>query len=76
MPNSDPRTTQVPDTCADVYKRQVLYWAFAAALLGGALFMKKNLIRVLLAEQMELPDAAWNKLNWAWICLLYTSRCV
>ena len=49
------------------WKPTVLYWAFAAALLGGALFMKKNLIRVLLAEQMELPDAAWNKLNWAWI---------
>jgi intracellular septation protein len=49
------------------WKPTVLYWAFAAALLGGALFMKKNLIRVLLAEQMELPDAAWNKLNWSWI---------
>jgi len=45
----------------------VLYWAFAATLLGGSLLMKKNLIRLLLAEQMQLPEVAWEKLNWSWI---------
>ncbi len=49
------------------WKPTVLYWLFAATLAGGTLFMKKNLIRSLLAEQMELPDAAWNKMNWSWI---------
>ena len=49
------------------WKPTVLYWAFAAALLGGTLFLKKNLMRVLLAEQMELPEVAWAKLNWSWI---------
>jgi intracellular septation protein len=24
-------------------------------------------MRVLLAEQMELPEVAWAKLNWSWI---------
>ena len=24
-------------------------------------------MRVLLAEQMELPDVAWARLNWSWI---------
>lgn len=49
------------------WKPTVLYWAFAATLLGGALFMKKNFIRMLLAEQMELPESAWTRLNWSWI---------
>ena len=48
------------------WKPTVLYWAFAAALLGSTLFFGKNLIRSLLAEQMDLPEIAWSKLNWAW----------
>ena len=49
------------------WKPTVLYWAFAAVLLGGTLFFKRNLMRTLLAEQMELPEAAWKTLNWSWI---------
>ena len=49
------------------WKPTVLYWAFAAALLGGTLFFRKNLMRTLLAEQMELPEAAWTRLNWSWV---------
>lgn len=49
------------------WKPTVLYWAFAAVLLGGTLFFKKNLMRTLLAEQMELPEAAWKTVNWSWI---------
>ncbi|MBA3995877.1 MAG: septation protein A [Candidatus Accumulibacter sp.] len=49
------------------WKPTVLYWAFAGALAGGVLFFRKNLIRSLLAEKIELPDAAWQKLNLSWI---------
>ncbi len=49
------------------WKPTVLYWSFALALAGSALFLKKNLIRVLLAEQIELPEAIWGQLNWAWV---------
>jgi intracellular septation protein len=49
------------------WKPTILYWAFAVALSSGILFFKKNLVRTLLAEQMELPDAVWNRLNWAWV---------
>ncbi len=49
------------------WKPTVLYWAFAAALLGGTLFLKKNLMRALLAEQVDLPEPAWSRLNWSWI---------
>jgi len=53
------------------WKPTVLYWAFAAVLLGGTLFFKRNLMRTLLAEQMELPEAAWKTVNWSWIGFLF-----
>jgi len=49
------------------WKPTVLYWLFAGTLAGGSLFMKKNLIKQLLAEQMQLPDAAWDRMNWSWV---------
>jgi len=49
------------------WKPTVLYWLFAATLAGGALFMKKNLMKSLLAEQMSLPEAVWSRVNWSWI---------
>lgn len=48
------------------WKPTVLYWAFAAGLAGGMLFFR-NLIRSLLAEQMELPEPVWRQLNWSWV---------
>jgi len=48
------------------WKPTVLYWLFAAALGGSALLFRKNLIRSMLAGQIELPDPAWNKLNLSW----------
>jgi len=49
------------------WKPTVLYWMFCAALLGAQVLMKKNLIRSMLGEQVELPEPAWQKLNWSWI---------
>jgi len=49
------------------WKPTVLYWVFAAALLVGSLLLRKNLIRLLLGEQIDLPEVAWSKLNWSWI---------
>ena len=49
------------------WKPTVLYWSFAVALAGSTLFLKKNLIRALLAEQFEVPDHVWQRLNWSWI---------
>ncbi|MEF8703212.1 MAG: septation protein A [Candidatus Accumulibacter sp. UW26] len=57
------------------WKPTVLYWAFATALLGATLFLKKNLMRVLLAGQMELPEVAWTKLNWSWIAFFVFMGC-
>ena len=49
------------------WKPTVLYWLFAGILAGGALFMKKNLMKSLLSEQMQLPDVAWTRMNWSWV---------
>jgi intracellular septation protein len=48
------------------WKPTVLYWLFGAVLAGAAAF-RRNLIRVMLSEQMQLPAPIWARLNWAWI---------
>ena len=48
------------------WKPTVLYWIFALTLGIGALVFKKNLIRTLLAGQLELPEPVWQRLNWSW----------
>jgi len=50
------------------WKVSVLYWLFAAALISGIVFWKKNLIRALMEPGgIELPDHVWNRMNRAWI---------
>ncbi len=50
------------------WKVTVLYWLFAAALFGGAVFFRKNLIRSLMEPGgVELPDAIWTRMNQSWM---------
>jgi len=49
------------------WKPTVLYWTFAAVLLGASLFLKKNLIRTMMQGQLSLPDAIWTRLNLSWV---------
>lgn len=49
------------------WKPTLLYWVMAGAFLLGPLMFGKNLLRVLLGEQLQLPDAVWQRLNWAWV---------
>jgi intracellular septation protein len=48
------------------WKPTILYWLFAAALAGGEVLFRRNLIRSLLGEQMQLPEHAWRTLNRSW----------
>lgn len=48
------------------WKPTVLYWLFAAILLGSALLFRKNLIRTMMEKQLTLPDPVWQKLNLSW----------
>ena len=49
------------------WKPTLLYWVMGAGFLLGPLLFGKNLLRLLLGEQLELPDAVWQRLNWAWV---------
>jgi intracellular septation protein len=49
------------------WKPTVLYWTFAAVLLGSDLVLRKNLIRTMMQQQMSLPDPIWMRLNLSWV---------
>src|SRR2546428_2045200 len=49
------------------WKPTVLYWLLGAVLAGSALIFRRNLIRSMLSEQMQLPETVWSRLNWSWI---------
>jgi intracellular septation protein len=48
------------------WKPTVLYWAFAAVLLGAEFLFARNLIRAMMERQIVLPDAVWARLNLSW----------
>lgn len=49
------------------WKPTVLYWLFASVLTTSRLIWRKNLIRSMLEEKMQLPEAAWDRLNMSWV---------
>lgn len=49
------------------WKPSVLYWAMGLALWLWPLFTGRNLLRLLLGEQMQLPAKVWHRLNFAWV---------
>jgi intracellular septation protein len=51
------------------WKPTVLYWLLGAVLGGAALVFRRNLVRAMLSEQVQLPEPVWNRLNWSWVGL-------
>jgi intracellular septation protein len=49
------------------WKPTVLYWLLGAVLGGAALLFRRNLVRMMLSEQVQLPDPIWSRLNWSWV---------
>ena len=49
------------------WKPTVLYWLFGAVLAGADLLLRRNLIRAMLGEKVQLPDPVWARLNWSWV---------
>jgi intracellular septation protein len=47
-------------------KPTVLYWCFAVVLLVSPVLLKKNLMKSMMGEQLDLPDPVWTRLNYAW----------
>ena len=48
------------------WKPTVLYWLFGLVLTGAAL-ARRNLIRSVLSQEVQLPEAVWGRLNWSWV---------
>jgi intracellular septation protein len=49
------------------WKPSVLYWAMGLAFWLSPILFGKNLLRVLMGQQIELPDGIWRRLNLAWV---------
>src|ERR671915_2174483 len=49
------------------WKPTVLYWLLGAVLGGAALALRRNLIRMMLSQQVQLPEPVWERLNWSWV---------
>lgn len=57
------------------WKPTVLYAAMALALAIALWCLRKNFLKLMLGNQLSLPDAVWLRLNVAWIayCLFMSS---
>jgi intracellular septation protein len=49
------------------WKPSVLYWVMGLSFLVSQLLFRKNLLKVLLGEQLQLPEPVWQRLNAAWV---------
>jgi intracellular septation protein len=49
------------------WKPTVLYWLFGVALAVSATVFRRNLIQLMLSEQVQLPAPVWSRLNWSWV---------
>lgn len=49
------------------WKPTVLFWGFALVMSLSALLFKKNAIQSMLGHQLQLPEFAWQRLNYSWI---------
>jgi len=49
------------------WKPSGLYWAFGLTLWISQALFRKNLLRSTMGDQLVLPDAIWQRLNFAWV---------
>ena len=53
------------------WKPTVVNWLFAAAFLFSQIFMRRSLLRRMMDHAIALPDAAWLRLNTAWVTFFF-----
>jgi intracellular septation protein len=54
------------------WKPTLLYWVMGAAFALAPLLFGKNLLKLLLGEQLQLPAPVWQRLNVAWVLFFAT----
>ncbi|TAK78448.1 MAG: septation protein A [Aquabacterium sp.] len=52
------------------WKPTLIYWAMGGSMLFAWLFARKNLIRAVMGEQIQLPEQTWSRLNLMWMSFL------
>ena len=55
------------------WKPTVLYWLFAAILIGTRVFTGRNLLKHLMGKQIRLAEPVWNRLNTVWAAFFVVS---
>lgn len=50
-----------------LWKPTILYWAFALALFVAQFGFKTNLMRKTMETQIQLPEAVWARIGYAWM---------
>ncbi|WP_255989798.1 septation protein A [Chitinolyticbacter albus] len=50
-----------------LWKPTALYWAFALVLGVGKLWKGRDLIRVVMGQQLSLPEPIWGRVTWAFV---------
>jgi intracellular septation protein len=54
------------------WKPTMLYWVMGSAFALAPLLFGKNLLKLLLGEQLDLPAPIWQRLNLAWVAFFAT----
>ena len=54
------------------WKPSGLYWAMGLAFWISQAFFGRSLLRMMLGDQLQLPDRIWRRLNFAWIAFFAT----
>ncbi len=49
------------------WKPSVLYWVMGLSFWISQVVFRKNLLQVLMGQQVDLPASVWQRLNFAWI---------
>jgi len=49
------------------WKPTGLYWAMGLSFLVSQFAFGRNLLKLMLGEQMQLPEAVWSRLSLAWV---------
>lgn len=49
------------------WKPTILYWVFALAFFVAQVFFRKNMVRAVMGQTIQLPDEVWKRLVYAWM---------
>jgi intracellular septation protein len=49
------------------WKVSIINWLFALAFLGSQFIGKKNFVKRMLDEKIQLPERVWTRLNLSWV---------